>query len=356
MLNLSNAILQHAIVHQVGNATFDEELVLSKAPLVTSEEIDNLLLQFVGSKFRANKEYFRFFHPEDIQKNDIYQLADTFFSVQAKLDVLECKDFFLNQSGGIAVTLYETATHPNIKGSELIVLYLTDISFEDEVTDALVVFKLSHKQSYLDVVHSEAKLSNITTMQGFGESEIEKGCLILNTDSKQGFVVACFDKRAKAEGDFWQKEFLKVQPREDSYFHTKQYLQLYQHFLHTDESNEELGQDQLIVKGNQVEAYFKEREKFDFNEFATEVLQGPEIIDRFRDFKNEHQTNTNQTIADEFEINAPAVKTCAKYFKKVLKLDKNFHVYMHGKEGMVEEGFDKEKGMKFYKLFYKEAN
>lgn len=356
MLNLSNAILQHAIVHQVGNQTLDEELVLSKAPLVTSEEIDNLLLAFVGSKFRASKELFRFFHPQDVAFNMAWHHATRYFVNRKEDDLLFSKDLFVFESSNFAKLLYETATHPNIKGSELIVLYLTDVAFEDEVTDALVVFKLSRKQSYLDVVHTEAKLTNIASVQGFGESEIEKGCLILNTDHKEGFVVACFDKRAKDEGDFWQKEFLKVQPREDSYFHTKQYLQLYQHFLHTDESNEELGQDQLIVKGNQVEAYFKEKEKFDFKEFATEVLQEPEIIDRFRDFKNEHQTNTNQTIADEFEINPPAVKTCAKYFKKVLKLDKNFHVYMHGKEGMVEEGFDKEKGMKFYKLFYKEAN
>ena len=356
MLNLSNATLQHAIVHQVGNQTLDEELVLSKAPIVTSEEIDNLLLAFVGSKFRNNKEYFRFFHHTDVAFNIAYNTACSYFGNRREDDLLFSKELFVLESKHFAQLLHETATHPKIYGSEMIVLYLADVGFEDEVTDALVVFKLSYKQSYLDVVHTEAKLTNIASVQGFGESEIEKGCLILNTDRKEGLVVACFDKRNKDEGDFWQKEFLKVQPREDNYYHTKQYLQLCQHFLHTEEAFEDLGQDQLIVKGNQVEAYFKEREKFDFNEFATEVLQEPEIIDRFRDFKNEHQTNTNQTIADEFDINAPAVKKCAKYFKKVLKLDKNFHVYMHGKEGMVEEGFDSEKGMKFYKLFYKEAN
>ena len=36
----------------------------------------------------------------------------------------------------------------------------------------------------------------------------------------------------------------------------------------------------------------------------------------------------------------------------MLKLDKNFHVYVHGKRDYIEKGFDSQKGMNFYKLFY----
>ncbi|MFN6039537.1 MAG: nucleoid-associated protein, partial [Bacteroidota bacterium] len=36
----------------------------------------------------------------------------------------------------------------------------------------------------------------------------------------------------------------------------------------------------------------------------------------------------------------------------VIKLDKNFHIYVHGKHEFIEKGFDEEKGKKFYKLYF----
>jgi len=38
--------------------------------------------------------------------------------------------------------------------------------------------------------------------------------------------------------------------------------------------------------------------------------------------------------------------------RSVVKLDKNFHIYIHSKHENVERGFDNEKGLKYYKLFY----
>jgi hypothetical protein len=40
--------------------------------------------------------------------------------------------------------------------------------------------------------------------------------------------------------------------------------------------------------------------------------------------------------------------------KSVIKLDKNFHIYIHGERQMVEKGYDAEKQLNFYKLFFKE--
>ena len=46
-------------------------------------------------------------------------------------------------------------------------------------------------------------------------------------------------------------------------------------------------------------------------------------------------------IADNFEISAQAVKRQARIFKSVLKLDKNFHIYIHGNRELIEKGFDR---------------
>ncbi|MBK9193468.1 MAG: hypothetical protein IPO17_00460 [Flavobacteriales bacterium] len=56
-------------------------------------------------------------------------------------------------------------------------------------------------------------------------------------------------------------------------------------------------------------------------------------------------------LADNFEISAHAVKRQARIFKSVLKLDKNFHIYIHGDRNRIEQGVD-EQGRKFYKIYY----
>ncbi len=42
------------------------------------------------------------------------------------------------------------------------------------------------------------------------------------------------------------------------------------------------------------------------------------------------------------------------YFKSVLKLDKNFHIYIHGDKELIEKGYDDAVGKKFYKIYYDE--
>jgi len=56
-----------------------------------------------------------------------------------------------------------------------------------------------------------------------------------------------------------------------------------------------------------------------------------------------------------FEISNKAVKKQARVFKSVLKLDKNFHIYIHGDKKLIERGTD-EVGRKFYKIYYEEES
>lgn len=42
--------------------------------------------------------------------------------------------------------------------------------------------------------------------------------------------------------------------------------------------------------------------------------------------------------------------------KSVIKLDKNFHIYVHGRRDLIERGFDEEKGKKYYKVYFDEED
>ena len=40
--------------------------------------------------------------------------------------------------------------------------------------------------------------------------------------------------------------------------------------------------------------------------------------------------------------------------KSVIKLDKNFEIYVHGAEQLIQRGFDPQTGMHYYQLFFRE--
>ena len=89
-------------------------------------------------------------------------------------------------------------------------------------------------------------------------------------------------------------------------------------------------------------------------EFTNEVMQAPELIDTFKDYKQQYEQEFDITIADEFNISDNAVKKQARIFKSVIKLDKNFHIYVHGSRQNIQKGYDEDTGMHFYQLFYNE--
>ena len=78
-------------------------------------------------------------------------------------------------------------------------------------------------------------------------------------------------------------------------------------------------------------------------EDALEIIKGMTLLE-LRDL--------NKAIEDEFGISDSAVKKQARSYKSVIKLDRNFHIYVHGNRNLLEQGED-EKG-KFYKVYYEE--
>jgi hypothetical protein len=79
------------------------------------------------------------------------------------------------------------------------------------------------------------------------------------------------------------------------------------------------------------------------------------LITSFKDYKDQFQQEYELEIKDGFDISDQAVKKQARIFKSVLKLDKNFHIYIHGNRNMIEKGTEPD-GRKFYKIYYSEEN
>jgi hypothetical protein len=107
---------------------------------------------------------------------------------------------------------------------------------------------------------------------------------------------------------------------------------------------------------NKSVKFFKDNNNFDFDDFASEVIQAPDVIHSFNSYKTEFEVDNNLKLNNNFEISDAAVKKQSKVFKSVIKLDKNFHIYVHGDHQQIVKGFDPVTGMNFYQLFFKEES
>ncbi len=341
MINVTSAILKHIVLQKVGNKLLDEGIHFSKSYLNTSEDISNLLLHYFTSSFKSN-EYFNFYHNIDINMNEVFVCVSKIF---------EDKEALYEQSINLAKHLYAQSTHPKIKGGEFYTVYFKDCILDGEVVDAIGLFKSENKDTFLKVFLSGEGFE-IESQQGVNINKLDKGCLIFNTEHENGYVITIVDNTNKgAEAQYWTDDFLHVCQRKDEYHNTQNILSLYKNFV-----KNELPQHFEVSKADQVDLlnksvrFFKENENFNMDEFANEVICQPDIIKNFNQFKSLFQKDYDVEIADNFTISESAVKKQIRSLKNVIKLDKNFHIYIHGDRELIEQGEDK-KG-KFYKVYY----
>ena len=333
-------------VHLVGNKRTNDILLLSKHLLAIDETLQKLLVGYFNPSFKT-EEYFSLYHENDLKYNEVYGFVSTIF---------EDSSCLMNESINLAKHLYETSYHPNIKEGEFYVVLFRDCTFNSEIVNAVGIFKSENKDTFLKVKPQGGGDFNIETDQGININKLDKGCLIFNIDKGNGYVVAVVDNTNKGEdAKYWIDDFLHVRPRKDEYYNTHNVLSLCKNFV-----TKELPQQFNVQKADQADLlnrsvqFFKEKDSFDMEEFTNEVFAQSEVIDSFNKYKENYEQDRDLEIADSFTISESAVKKQARAFKSVIKLDKNFHIYVHGNRNLIEQGED-EKG-KFYKVYYREES
>jgi hypothetical protein len=280
--------------------------------------------------------------------NEVYTYVSTIFDNPIDL---------LQQSVNLAKHLYNQSTHPKIKGGELYVVYFKDCIINGETVDAIGLFKSENKETFLKVFSSDDNFE-IESEQGININKLDKGCVIFNSEKEKGFIVSVVDNTNKgSDAQYWIDDFLKLKVRNDNYNQTNTVLKVYKDFV-TNQIDEEfeISKTDKIDLLNRSIKYFKEKDHFDLDEFSNEVLANEQGIESFKKFKKNYESEFETEIGDSFLISDTAVKKQARVFKSVLKLDKNFHIYIHGNKELIEKGYDEEMKMSYYKVYFKEEN
>lgn len=351
MISYHQTAMQQLAIHKIGNKLQDELYTLSNHQLeVKDETLNNILLQYFLTPFEKVNERYHFYHPtNDLQLNEVFHFANLMFGDTAGFHV---------NSRQLAKHLYDISNHPKIKGGELYVAHFNNVQLDGEVFDAIGIFKSETKETYLKVERAEDDFMVMYEEQAINIKKLDKGCLVFNTKEEEGYTVAVIDQTNRSqEAVYWVDDFLKLKIRNDDFTQTNNTLQVYKTFVTQGMDEEfEVGKTDKIDLLNRSMKYFKEKENFDLEEFASEVIVNPVGVESFKKFKSQYEQEYDTPIADNFQINNAAVKKQARVYKSVLKLDRNFHIYIHGNNDLIEKGFDEQSGKHFYKIYFdKEA-
>lgn len=348
MFAFFEAAMSRLSVHRVGNKSQNEFYVLSDDSLKIQDELLNkLLMQYFLGAFEKVNEVHHFTHPNnDLELNEIFHYSEAIFTDE---------NSFHEVSQKITKYLFDLSDHPRIKSGELYVAYFTGVQLDGELLDAIGIFKSETKETYLKVYPDTGGFNLEYEQDGINIQKLDKGCLIFNSDKEEGFKVLVLDKTNNQDAVYWKDDFLKLKIRNDSFNKTNTTLSVYKNFV-----TQKLDDDFEVSKADKIDLlnrsmkYFKEKETFDIDEFSDEVIGNDKAAESFKNFAKEYEQEFDTELTGSFDISAAAVKKQARVFKSVLKLDKNFHIYIHGNKELIEKGFDDEKAMNFYKVYFKE--
>lgn len=330
----------------MGNKNNDEGVVLSDNTITLTPELRIALIKYFLKSFEDREETWNFTHIDDVKFNEISSYAT---------EIFEGADF-VDNSKRIATYLYECSIHPNIKGGELFVASLSDVMFEGKKVSALGLFKSETKDTFLRFVSTNNNLE-VENELGANVNKLDKGCIILDHADEQGCYVFTLDSSNRMDARYWTDDFLGIVPRQNEYTYTKDVLSMMREFV-----SKVLPAEHSVTKAEQVELlnksvnFFKDNEAFSMQGFEEEVLGDEKLIDSFHKHKAAYEQERDLEIEDSFSISDSAVKKQERKMRSVIKLDKNFHIYVHGGEQLIQKGYDPETGLQYYQIFFNEES
>jgi len=350
MINLFNAHIENLSIHRVGNKSRNETQFLSENPYSLNDEIVPLLKEYFFKSFREKEEnYFQFVHEVDLEYNEMYNLATEIFLNPSSVHDVSKK---------ITTHLFEQSNHPHIKNGEVYVTYLTNISIDNNVVDAIGVFKSELRTDFLQFEEKNNNLEMIL-QEGINLNKLDKGCLIFNYKKEEGYKILTIDSN-RYDAKYWLEHFLSVDAFQDENFMTKKYLKFCQEFAKEVVFPAE-DKKQEVMFMNRAVNHFAKNDDFEETAFLNDVMDNPDLIPEFKNYKADRGEKYSIEDVTSFPIANAAVTDVRKSIKNVINLDTNIQIKLdfinpESAEKFVEKGWDEEKQMYYYLVYFNKEN
>lgn len=346
MINLFNAQIESLSIHRVGNKSRNENLFLSGSPFELNDEITPLIKEYFLKPFREKEEnYYKFFHETDLEFNELYNLANQIFDSPKDIHEVSKK---------INTLLFEQSTHPHIKSGEVYVVYFENMLLDNEKVSAIGIFKSELKHDFLQFQEKGSVLEMII-QQGINLNKLDKGALIFNKNRSEGYKILSVDSN-RYDTKYWLENFLGVDVLADDNFYTKKYLKFCQNFAKDVVFPAEDKKEEVMFMNRSVD-YFAKNDSFEESAFMDSVIENPDLIPEFRNYKTEKAPKYKIEDLTTFPIANTAVTAARKSIKNVINLDTNIQIRLdfinpESADKFVEKGWDEEKQMYYYLVYF----
>ena len=348
-LNLYNSTIETLSLHKVGNKSRNEKAFFSAQPTKLNDEFQTLLKEFFLKPFREKDEaYFHFYHDVDLELHPLYENIKT---------MMACSDEkFHELSKDIVAHLWEQGNHPHIKSGEVYVCKFERVGIDNEVVEAIGIFKSEIKSDFLQVDEAGSMLE-MNLNQGISLEKLDKGCLIFNCNITDGYRILTIDNN-RYDSRYWLEHFLSIEAYHDDRFITKKYLTMCQDFA---QNVVEAAEDkkQAIIFKNKALHHFRSNDEFEEDKFLEDVLDSDDLVTEFKNFRiqNAEKYHLEEENLQSFSISNEAVNEIGKKFKSTINLDTNISIKLdfinpESAEQFVEKGWDEEKQMYYYLCYF----
>ncbi|HSI70812.1 MAG TPA: nucleoid-associated protein, partial [Gillisia sp.] len=191
--------------------------------------------------------------------------------------------------------------------------------------------------------------------QGINLNKLDKGALIFNKNRAEGYKILSVDSN-KYDTKYWLENFLGVDVLADDNFYTKKYLKFCQNFAKDVVFPAEDKKEEVMFMNRSVD-YFAKNDAFEESAFMNSVIDNPALIPEFNNYKAEKAPKYKIEDLTEFPIANNAVTAARRSIKNVINLDTNIQIKMdfvnpESAEKFVEKGWDEEKQMYYYLVYF----
>jgi hypothetical protein len=345
MFDFSEAKLEKLIIHQVGNKLKEEPLVLSdQFADITDNSLTNLIERYFFQGFKDNGLY-SFGHETDLAFNEIFQYSKNIFHDPSELG---------KNSRNIATHLFKVSIHPNIKNGELLIAYISNAILNNQYYDAIGIFKSETKDPFLKINKKEKNLT-LSWETGVDTHKLDKGCMVFNNSEDIGYSVLIVDSGNNIDTKYWTQDFLGIEKKDSSFYKTKIVVDACKQYLKKDFQG---ATTEKVATLNNVLNYITSNESLSLDEFSDKVTDTKQNAEQLKEYIQNFAEKKNFSDIQIFEMDRSAVKIIKNSIKNIIKLDTSFEIKVKTSSELdkkhLEKGYDEDKKMHYYKIYFNE--
>ena len=345
MISRKNASISKFIIHKVGNKFNDTKNAFSEKLVDFDEASYDLMVPFLLRPFGTVVQSYRFNHHANISLNEINSYSTQLFNDE---------EGFIDISKHIVTHLYEQSNSANIKTGDVLIVMFEGIEFRDITTNAVGIFKIESKVNFFQT-YMEGNSYDVLVQKGISSKKVDKGCLILNQGDGEGNIILSVDNN-NYDAQYWINHFLNIKYADDANNHTQQYIELCKDF-----STEIIKTNYGLKEQNTFLAktidFFKENDVVNIERFKDEVFEDEKEITLFETYKKEFEGEKSLVIRNQFDVAEAVVNKEKRKIKTDIKLDTNIQIKLDidapdASSEYLERGYDDDKKMHYYKVFF----